>query len=335
MPDLLEQFKNLAIGKFEIILQSQTEAVLPALIGSTLRGAFGHALKAIACAMPHGNCEKCFLSEVCLYPAVFEPTSKSRFKDLPRPFVFEPPVPPFTREISASQTLKIRVPKSGQISYGLTLIGEAIDKIPYFIYAFDLMAQHGIGGKRHPFRLIKVFQINEFAQKNLIFEQDYHHLKSFPNTTLADYVRIRLENFNPFGNLKICLQTPLRIRRKDESGRIYILEKINFPDFFKQCSLRLKNLSQTYGTPLIYDYQNLMKKAEEVKTVKDNLWRHDFVRLSNRQNKNIELDGMLGEIEYDFVKNEELLPIILSAELLNIGSASVMGLGKFKLCSVV
>lgn len=331
MPDILEQFKNLAIGKFEIVLQSQTEAVLPALIGSTLRGAFGHALKVIACSMPHQNCEKCFLSDVCLYPTIFEPISKSRFKDLPRPFVFEPPVPFFTREISESKNLKIRVLPNGQISYGLTLIGDAINKMPYFIYAFDLMARHGLGGKRHPFHILRVFQTDENLQKHLIYEPYYSQIKTFQNKTLKDFVSNRLNDFEFSSKLKIRLQTPLRIRRKDEFGNKYLLEKIEFKDFFKQCSLRLQQLSQIYGIPFKYDYAKLMKDSEGVKIAVNNLWRHDSVRLSNRRNKNLELDGMLGEIEYAFAENKELIQIILGAEMLNIGSAIVMGLGKFNL----
>jgi len=131
MSDILNQLRNLPVSRFEVVLQSNSEAVLPALIGSTLRGAFGHALKAISCSVPHRDCGKCFLSEVCLYTTIFEPTSNSKIRDLPRPFIFEPPIPPLTREISENQTLKLRVVEKGKITFGLTLIGEAAKKLPY------------------------------------------------------------------------------------------------------------------------------------------------------------------------------------------------------------
>jgi hypothetical protein len=54
---ILDQFSKLKNFRFEIVLQSHGEAVLPALIGSTLRGAFGHALKAISCSVQHQDCE--------------------------------------------------------------------------------------------------------------------------------------------------------------------------------------------------------------------------------------------------------------------------------------
>ena len=88
MNEILEQFHSLKVSRFEIVLQSSGKAILPALIGSTLRGAFGHALKAVSCSVEHQNCEKCFLSEACLYPTIFEPTSNSKIKDLDSVLLF-------------------------------------------------------------------------------------------------------------------------------------------------------------------------------------------------------------------------------------------------------
>jgi hypothetical protein len=115
MNEISEQFSRIRVSRFKIVLQAGGEAVLPALMGSTLRGAFGHALKAISCSVSHQNCEKCFLSEVCLYPTIFEPTSASKNRDVPRPFVFQPPVPPLTREISAGKILKLRIAEGASL----------------------------------------------------------------------------------------------------------------------------------------------------------------------------------------------------------------------------
>lgn len=329
MTDILEQFKNLAVSKFEIVLQSQTEAILPALIGSTLRGAFGHALKAISCSMSHQNCDQCFLSDVCNYTTIFEPTSKNKLNNLPRPFVFSPPIPPLTKEISKTNTLKIRVSANGEISFGLILIGDAVNKLPYFIYAFELMARHGLGSERHSFKVVEVFQVNENSQKYLIYEPHYYQIETFESKTLKDYVVSRLENIETSNNLKIRLETPLRIRRKDQFGHQFLLEEITFFEFFKQCSLRLKLLSENYGMPLDYDYQNLMKKSQTIEISENNLWRHDSMRYSNRQNEKLDLDGMLGEIKFGGQNLKLYLPYLLAAEFLQIGSACGLGLGKF------
>jgi hypothetical protein len=321
---ILEQFSNLQVSRFEIVLQSSGEAILPALIGSTLRGAFGHALKAISCSVEHQNCEKCFLSEACLYPTIFEPTSNSKIKDFPRPFIFEPPIPPFTREISETQTLKLRVAAKGIISFGLTLIGEAVRKLPYFIYAFELMARHGLGVNRRSFALFEVFHIDAKNCKNSIYTPEINKILPFEETNLANLVEQKLREINPSKNLKIQFQTPLRIRRNKE-----LLEKITFAEFFKQCSLRLKFLAENYGTALVYDYQTLAKEAESVETISSDIWRHGLSRRSNRQEKSFDLDGMLGEIEFRTTDFNASLPYVLACEYLHIGSASGLGLGKF------
>ncbi len=325
MSDILNQLKNLAVSRFEVVLQSNSEAVLPALIGSTLRGAFGHALKAISCSVPHRVCERCFLSEVCLYPTIFEPTSTSKIKDLPRPFVFEPPIPPLTREISENQVLKLRVAENGKISFGLVLIGEAAKKLPYFVYAFELMARHGLGANRRSFSIAEVFHLDTGNRKNLIYKPGLPKVLPFRGTNLAELIEERLKQITITRNLKIQLQTPLRIRRNRE-----LLEKINFGEILKQCSLRLKFLSESYGVRLEYDYQILMKNAEAVETISDKMWKHGFFRRSNRQDKTFELDGMLGDIDFQNDDFSDFLPFIAAGELLNIGSASSLGLGKYK-----
>lgn len=324
MSEILQQLKRLLVSRFEIVLQSQGEAVLPALLGSTLRGAFGHALKAISCSVQHRDCEKCFLSEVCLYPTIFEPTSSSKIRDLPRPFIFEPPIPPFTKEISENNTLKLRVAENGKISFGLTLIGEAAKKLPYFIYAFELMARHGLGVARQSFSVAEVFHLDAYNHKTTVYTPDLPKILPFQETSLAVLVEARLNKLQFSQVLQIDFQTPMRIRRNRE-----LLEKITFSEFFKQCSLRLKFLAEIYGQRLEYDYETLRSDAELVETLSDNLWRHGLSRYSNRQDKKFDLDGMLGKIEFGLRSPGMFLPFIVAGEFLNVGSASSLGLGKY------
>jgi hypothetical protein len=53
---ILQQFSNLQVSRFEIVLQSSCKAVLSALRGLTLRGALGHALKAGSCPVDRQKC---------------------------------------------------------------------------------------------------------------------------------------------------------------------------------------------------------------------------------------------------------------------------------------
>ncbi|HEX8949253.1 MAG TPA: CRISPR-associated protein Cas6, partial [Dissulfurispiraceae bacterium] len=57
-----------------------------------------------------------------------------KYKTAPHPFIIEPP----------SETKKIYKP-GDEVVFGLTLVGRAIDYIPYFIYTFDELGRIGIG----------------------------------------------------------------------------------------------------------------------------------------------------------------------------------------------
>jgi hypothetical protein len=323
MHNIISQLSTLKIAKFRIVLQSQSEAVLPALIGSTLRGAFGHALKAISCCVPHKNCEICFLSDACLYTTVFEPIS-AKNQDSPRPFIFEPPIPPLTKELSENSNLKLRVKQNGKISFHFILVGDTISKLPYFIYAFELLARHGLGVQRQSFHISEVFSLNVDNSKSSIYTPEQNKILPFSGFGLNDYVQRKLNEIGETDQLIIHLQTPLRIRRNKQ-----LLLDLTFADFFKQSSLRLKLLFEQYGTPLEYDYQDLLQKASQIEIASQNMWRHNFTRHTNRRQKKLDLDGLLGEIKFSIKPDNLYYPIILAAEFLHIGSAPSLGLGKF------
>ncbi|HEY0543929.1 MAG TPA: hypothetical protein VGC91_00920 [Pyrinomonadaceae bacterium] len=115
----METFSSLMVARYEFRLQAREEVELPALLGSTLRGAFGHALKAIACSVSHQDCRRCLLTDVCLYPTFFESQIEAardllgKNQSAPRPYIFQPPVPPLTRQISQRQELKLHVAAEG------------------------------------------------------------------------------------------------------------------------------------------------------------------------------------------------------------------------------
>jgi hypothetical protein len=94
----LARFSGLDISRYRLVLRAVEPASLPAFLGSTLRGAFGHALKDAVCVMPHGNCARCMVMDRCLYPYLFEtapPEHASQLKgqqQAPHPFILTPDV---------------------------------------------------------------------------------------------------------------------------------------------------------------------------------------------------------------------------------------------------
>lgn len=266
-----EQLHTLEVTRYEFHLRAEVDAVLPPFLGSTLRGAFGHALKAIACSMGHADCSRCFLVERCLYPRLFETSAgngkvlrakgtsidaplmhrrlpedrealagrekgpegfgattsqpsvlatsqqasvlapsqqpsilrqpsallKNR-QDAPRPFIFSPPVPAtnsgFLRGRDDLLRWRVAVGAGDRITFGLSLIGDAVDELPYIIYAMSLMAQHGFGSERAPFALERVFALDAQGKQRAIYTAGDSQVRESADchTTLARLVEVRL-----------------------------------------------------------------------------------------------------------------------------------------------
>lgn len=92
-----QDFASLALSRYELKLWAQQSTSLPAFLGSTLRGAFGHALKEAVCLMSHRDCSHCLVADRCIYPYLFEtpvPADLLQFRGLqqaPHPFILSPP----------------------------------------------------------------------------------------------------------------------------------------------------------------------------------------------------------------------------------------------------
>src|SRR5579864_775584 len=109
----------------------------PGSASQTLRGAFGYALREIACRC--GMERHC---QDCAYARIFEPrhaatTGPSGFGELPRPFVLR------TRHLDE------QVFAAGQpFWFDIHLFDLRHPSIEYFVPAFALLADHGIRGRR-------------------------------------------------------------------------------------------------------------------------------------------------------------------------------------------
>src|SRR3954468_6381934 len=93
-----DDFAALDLSRYELTLRACGSASLPAFLGSTLRGAFGHALKEVVCVMNHRDCAKCMVADRCIYPYLFETPVPPDVPQLrgqaqaPHPFILTPPM---------------------------------------------------------------------------------------------------------------------------------------------------------------------------------------------------------------------------------------------------
>jgi len=288
---------------------------LPYYKGSTFRGVFGIALKKIACTLKNNKCESCLLNTHCIYALVFE-TDKvvkvapgSKFASVPHPFVIEPPI-----------TQKIKFETNDSFNFNILLFGSINKKIPYFIYALNEMGSIGIGKKinrhRGKFELETVStggKIIYDSSRQKIFHQTNGRLNFLEENKIGEKVK-----------LKLILETPLRIKFQNR-----LKAELPFHILVRTMLRRLSSLLECYGNgePDI-DYHGLVKKAENVKIIKNNLKWFDWKRYSSRQNEKMFIGGITGTIVYEG-KLGAYLPMLEFCSKTHIGKQTAFGLGKF------
>src|SRR5215469_5857767 len=147
---LLHPGTSLPVARYRFTFRMQDDLRLPAFAGSLLRGQFGASLRRIACMTGAPLCTGCPLYRTCPYPAIFETPapethSLQRFSQVPNPYVVEPP-PLGTRYVPAGEIL----------SFGMVLVGRALDQLPLIVYALQRAFSLGIGRLRARGSLVEV-----------------------------------------------------------------------------------------------------------------------------------------------------------------------------------
>lgn len=437
-----QDFDVLDIARFELTLSGRETCSLAAFLGSTLRGAFGHALKQAVCVMPHRDCDRCMVADRCIYPYLFEtPPSPDVAllrgqQRVPHPFLLSPPspfapaiaratarsahsekagispassldsssytrtsvradlrvrpssqppnlasaspgsiAPPILRKASnALPTL--RKPNGGngadgtssgdgfaldrsrfapgdEIIFGLTLMGRAIEYLPYVVFAVSEMARRGLGYSRARFDLTEVHLIDKHDQRRLIYSGDSHRITTPGDSTasLAELIQTRVDRLsvnhvhdpafadhsssgdlvhpaNPVSShLKLRFATPTRIKANGD-----LQAGLSFELLVKNLLRRVALLTAVHGSKqLELDHRGLIERAASVTTVRSDLHWYDWERWSNRQQTKMKLGGFVGEAEYAGELLNEFLPVLAAGEVLHLGGSTAFGLGRYKI----
>ncbi len=309
--------QDLMFTRLKLHFKASEPIKLPPLPGSVFRGGFGAALQRTCCTVKSRDCGGCMLNTSCVYATVFETAfshvenSKYRLQDYPRPFIIEPPFPsPAVIDPGTSFTCR------------LTIMGHAIDFLPYFVFAFCELGKSGLGSSRGKYRLERVD--GDIEENDLIvFDGDSQQFVNHaPIKSFSDFFSDR----TPVSNMSITFEKPTRVKDKNR-----LTKDLSFQLFMKNLLRRLSILAFVCrGEPWELDYHDILKQASEVQRKSSHLYWYDWKRYSSRQKESMKLGGFLGTVDF---KGDlaNFLPFLRLGEYLHLGKACTFGLGKYRI----
>ena len=316
----MEALSHITLGKFKLTLRAEEDLHLPAYKGSTLRGGFGYALKEVSCALKRQECSTCMLRDRCVYLYLFETppppdTEMMRlYPSAPHPFVIEPP----------DNGDRI-VPQGGEFEFGLTLVGRALDHLPYFTYAFIHMGDKGLGRGRGRFHLEEIRAASADGSET-IYHSQYQTLRQPNPFPTWEAIRSRCEELDPAGELTFNFLSPTRIKF---DGRL--VEEPQFHHLIRSLLRRLSSLSYFHcDRRLELDFRTFVARSQKMECVSSDLSWYDWDRYSNRQKTRMTLGGFVGRAT--FAGNfQEFLPLLAWGEIIHVGKAASFGLGRYEI----
>lgn len=294
----------------------QTEAKLPEYLGSTLRGAFGWALKRSSCALRLQECSSCMLRTQCAYAWLFETENYTAncgrtINARPHPFVIQP----HEGQLEMSR-------KGDLFSFSMVLLGKGNDYLPHIAHSVKLIGDSGLGSGRKVgcgrFSLDRITQNGEKVYSSA--DGILHKIES------AEEIHLGEKPEEQTTSCRIVLVSPLRVKFANKLYR-----ELPFHILVRTGLRRIASLEDAYngGEPSL-DYIGLTRRAEEVQTAESNLRWQELFRYSNRQKAKVSLGGMTGIVRYTG-NLSEFIPILKYCEKVNIGKQTVFGLGKIAL----
>ncbi len=325
----------ITLSEYRFTLSPFETLELPAYEGSTLRGAFGTALRRTVCMQRNRrDCTGCALERTCAFAYLFasspppDATLFQSYVETPRPYVLEPP--------NGGGTYVAGAP----LHFRLTLVGHADLFFPYCLLAFHKMSQIGLGRRRTKLHLEKVEVLGEDLKWHVVYEAGdtalAEHRHTIDDDIFRQLARVILPptpvDSNGAVDLTLRFDTPTRLK---VDGRLRDVPR--FAYLLRALLRRLSMLAACHCEAVMkLDFEGLLQRGHEVEVVEDRTSWVDWSRYSRRQGRWMKLGGITGEVtyrmEHDFL--QFILPALVAGQFLHIGKNTTFGLGKYTLLPV-
>lgn len=290
---------TLPISRHRIRYQAITPIKLPEYAGSALRGAFGHALKSIACMTAPRNRGVCCCepATTCLYRQLFDPPMQQvqhdQQQDIPAPIAIEP-------------VLGGVVLQEGEQGYfDVVLIGQFAHQQQMIIQLAWQRALHdGIGaadpqGRRGQAMLLSMSLLDQPASNIPPNPRDVH----------------------------LQLVSPMRLQHY---GDWITAEHLTAPILLKAVLRRYQMMAQLYAMPQ-QSFQSVEASVDfdAIQLERRVKWTQ-WTRYSSRQKREMNLGGLVGRVYLRDIP-DAVWPYVYLGQWLHAGKNSIFGLGQYRI----
>ena len=326
-PPGLDTFR---VVRFKLTLEAKERLVLPPYKGTVLRGGFGHVLRKVGCIARRGECPPCLLKGTCPYAYIFEtpppPTSQvlRKYPHAPHPFILEPP---FDRTTTYEP--------GTSLTFGLVLVGKAIDYLPYFVYAFEELGRIGLGRGKGKYRLVQVALIRDPDQIVSIYDGRTSLLTA--PTDLATPVPPNCSVIASEAKQSLVAPSTITLRFLSPTRLTYNGHPEGPGEFhvlFRNLLRRINLLNYFHcGGLLLDNARTMIESARAIETVEACVRWHAWERYSNRQGQRVPMGGFTGQVTYcgDFTF---LWPWVRLGASIHVGKAATFGLGQYRVVTL-
>lgn len=302
----------LAYAEARFCLRAESSGRLPGFLGTTLRGALGHHLRATACHDATGACEECLLRETCVYSILFlgQPPAERRvmrkYPAIPQPFVI---LVPWGSN---------RTPGAGTLyDFGWRLFGPAAAHFPILVFTMRRIAEAGLGRERLPFALVEVAD----SDGRCLYRESESSLARPPERRVSWPGGAHLSD----PRVILRLHTPLRLRYGERLCR-----RFHLPALLIGLLRRLQILGHFYGVGAIEDATaaQVYRAAEAARVICDRTRWVEIERTSGRQKTRMSLGGVIGDVLAE-VPDGMARSLLKIGEVTHAGKATSFGFGRF------
>lgn len=305
------------VARFRFHLEAHDPIHLPEYAGSAWRGLLGHGLRRTACVTRQPTCDRCLLTQNCVYSTLFEtPASpahaQSGYTALPHPFVLD--IDP-----SASRVLV----SGDAFTLTIHLIGAAIAQAPYLIHALGVAGQLGFSREQ------RQFSVTGVTQERTLGNDDWQSIY-----TIRDGVYQPLDPAPLYPppvpeTVRLRLVTPLRIKR---DGHFLGARDLTAGDLVQALYRRLRSLNSLQnGDPSAFNLRNLSRDPAVLRLYPQWLHWHEWTRYSSRQDTLMQFGGLIGEFDLDGSALATFWSALWLGQWTHVGKGTAFGLGGYRL----